>query len=243
MSVSISVFIPAYNAEKTVGSVLARIPNAAWRLIDTVFVLNDGSSDKTVEIVEDLKASYPKIHLHSFAQNRGYGDAVRKGLQLCRERGSDYVVCLHADGQYPPEKMPEFVRYMHENGIDILQGSRHRDGTALKGGMPLYKHIAGKCLTRLENLVFGLELTDYHSGYMFYSKRALHVLPIEKLSRSFDFDVEVIASAKCRGLKIDELGIPTHYGDEESHLNPIDYGFRVLNVMFRYMRGYYNADA
>ncbi len=237
----IAVFIPAYNAAGTVGSVLARIPAEAWPAVDTVYIVNDGSADDTIAVVEALKTRFPKVVLHTFAENSGYGAAVRQGLSLCLETPAEYIVCLHADGQYPPEKMPEFVRYMAAHQVDVLQGSRHKDGTALAGGMPRYKHIAGKVLTWMENRVFGLNLTDYHSGYMLYSRRAAENLPMEQLSHSFDFDVEVIAASRRRGLKIDELGIPTHYGDEESHLNPITYGFRVLAVMMRYMRGYYNA--
>lgn len=236
-----AIFIPAYNAANTVGGVLERIPADAWPSIVAVFVVNDGSTDNTTAAVTGLQGRFPKVVLHTFAQNSGYGAAVRQGLELCRDTAAEYIVCLHADGQYPPEKMPEFVHYMRENDVDILQGSRHKDGTALAGGMPLYKHVAGKLLTWMENRVFGLNLTDYHSGYMLYSRRAVEVLPIAQLSHSFDFDVEVIAAARRRGLRIDEQGIPTHYGDEESHLNPITYGFRVLLIMMRYMRGHYNA--
>ena len=106
--------------------------------------------------------------------------------------------------------------------------------------MPLYKDILGKCMTWLENLVFGLQLTDYHSGYMLYSRKAVAMLPLEQLSHSFDFDVEVIAASRRRGLKIDEQGIPTHYGEEESHLNPVTYAFRVFHVLWRYRRGHYD---
>lgn len=239
-AISIAVFIPAYNAAKTLGWVLKRIPQDAWDVVESVFVVDDGSTDETAATVEALSIAYPKVVLHSLPQNLGYGAAVRKGLELCLETATDYVVCLHADGQYPPEKMLEFVHYMHDNQVDILQGSRHKDGTALEGGMPLYKNIAGKCLTWLENRVFGLSLTDYHSGYMLYSRKAVANLPLEQLSHSFDFDVEVIAASRRRGLKIDEQGIPTHYGDEESHLNPISYGFRVLHVLWRYKRGHYD---
>ncbi len=240
MPVSIAVFVPAYNAQKTISWVLERIPQESWDAIRSVFIVNDGSTDDTAKTVETLIATYPKVQLHSLPQNQGYGGAVRKGLELCRAAAADYAVCIHADGQYPPEKMLEFVHYMRDNQVDILQGSRHKDGTAAEGGMPLYKNIAGKCLTWLENRVFGLALTDYHSGYMLYSRKAVGMLPLEQLSHSFDFDVEVIAASRRRGLKIDEQGIPTHYGDEESHLNPVTYGFRVIHVLWRYMRGHYD---
>jgi len=103
----------------------------------------------------------------------------------------------------------------------------------------MYKFVAGKALGWLENRVFGLDLTDYHSGFLFYSRRALNAIPFHRLSSSFDFDLEMIASAQQCGLRIGELGIPTHYGDEKSYLNPITYGLRVLRVLFKYKTGQY----
>ena len=159
---------------------------------------------------------YEKLQIFSFETNQGYGEVVRKGMTLGVKSGTEYVVCLHADGQYPPEKLGEFVEYMRSRGLDVLQGSRHKDGGALQGGMPNYKYAAGKLLTWLENFVFGLKMTDYHSGFLMYSRKALTTVPINHLSAYFDFDLEFIASARWRGLKIDELGIPTHYGEEKS---------------------------
>jgi hypothetical protein len=128
---------------------------------------------------------------------------------------------------------------MAEHGVDVLQGSRHKHGTAREGGMPFYKWLAGVILTWLENKTFGLRMTDYHSGYMLYSRRAVRSIPFERLSYYFDFDLEVIASARARGLAVDEVGIPTHYGEEKSYLNPIWYGLRCLRVMLRYKLGRY----
>ena len=168
--------------------------------------------------------------------------AVRKGIELSQSVDPEFCVCLHADGQYPPEKIDEFIRFMVTNGVDLLQGSRHKAGTALRGNMPLYKYFFGKLLVFLENMIFGLRITDYHSGYLFYSRKALSKIPFEQLSSSFDFDLEVIASARARNLKIEELAIPTHYGNEKSYLNPISYGLRVLRVLFRYAVGAYAPE-
>jgi glycosyltransferase involved in cell wall biosynthesis len=234
-----TIFIPAYNAEQTIEAVIERIPKDLWDSLCGVLVINDGSADDTSGAVRRAAARHPKVALHEQPVNRGYGSAVRRGLQLALETPAAYVVCLHADGQYPPEKLPEFLPYMESRGVDVLQGSRHKLGTARAGGMPLYKVIAGHVLTWLENKTFGLELTDYHSGFMLYSRRAAEQIPFERLSHYFDFDLEVIASARARGLVVDELGIPTRYGDEESHLNPILYGLRCLRVMLRYRLGRY----
>jgi len=231
------MFVPAYNAGKHLEWVIHRIPESMWEAIVSVWIINDGSTDNTKDVAERLSSTNEKIHLFSFDQNRGYGAVVKKGLTLCREDTCDIAVCLHGDGQYPPEAMPGFVEAMQTKRYDILQGSRIASHTAIKGGMPLYKYVAGRILTFFENLVFGLNMTDYHSGYLYYSRRALDTLPFETLSGSFDFDLEVIASARARGYAIGELSIPTHYGDEISHLNPVGYGLHVVRVMIKYLLG------
>jgi glycosyltransferase involved in cell wall biosynthesis len=240
---SVCVFIPAYNAAATVSEVLARIPAETWDAVQSVIVIDDGSTDETARVVEGLQRKYAKLVLVSSPQNRGYGPTVRRGLKLALETGADAIACLHADGQYPPEKLPAFFAHMQEHGIDVLQGSRHKAGGALAGGMPVYKWLAGKVLTGLENLAFGLKLTDYHSGFLVYSHRAVTEVPIDELSGYFDFDLEFIARARQRGLSIDELAIPTRYADEESHLNPIRYGFRVLRVTAKFLSGRYDPPS
>ena len=237
---SVAIFIPSYNAAKTLPSVVERIPEDLWPDVLAVFVINDGSQDDTDTVVRNLTERFPTLRLVSRQPNRGYGAAVREGLRQCvEETDADYVTCLHADGQYPPESIKAFVAHMAANGVDVLQGSRHKAGTALEGGMPKYKWLAGLVLTWMENKTFGLEMTDYHSGFMLYSRRAATQIPFEELSHYFDFDLEVIASARSRGLVVDELAIPTRYADEESHLNPIWYGLRCLRVMLRYRLGRY----
>ena len=238
---SCAIFIPAYQAEHTLADVIARIPEELWPSLPAVMIINDGSTDGTDRVGKELSEQHPAVQLHNQPENQGYGAAVRRGLALALDTDAEYVVCLHADGQYPPEKLPEFLPYMKAHGVDVLQGSRHKDGTARQGGMPFYKIVAGRILTWLENRSFGLEMTDYHSGFMLYSRKAVETIPFDELSTYFDFDLEVIATARARGLVIHELGIPTRYADEESHLNPIWYGLRCLRVMARFLLGRYRA--
>jgi glycosyltransferase involved in cell wall biosynthesis len=235
----ISIFIPAYNAENHLSSVLKRISQNVWPAIASLWIINDGSTDNTAAEIDKLLLSYPNIRTYSFSENKGYGQAVKKALSLIIEEGPEYAICLHADGQYPPESIPLFIEKAESGQYDIVQGSRHANGTALKGGMPLYKYLAGKSLTALENMVFGLKMTDYHSGMLCYSRKALLTIPFDNLSDSFDFDLEVIASALKSGLKIGEVPIPTHYADETSHINSITYGLRNLKVMAKYVTGSY----
>lgn len=235
----ISIFIPAYNAARHIENVIERIPLTLWNDIASVWIVDDGSKDNTWEAITRLSERIKKIKAVRFVNNRGYGAAAKHALSLCMNDKCEIAVCLHADGQYPPEYIPILVEKMRCERHDILQGSRIASGTALSGGMPLYKFLANRSLTFFENMLFRLNMSDYHSGFLFYSRRAIEKIPFTLLSESFDFDVEAIVCAKILGLRIGESPIPTRYADEVSYLNPTVYGFRILGVMRKYLMGTY----
>jgi glycosyltransferase involved in cell wall biosynthesis len=232
------VVIPAYNAARHIEAVLERVAGLVPWGLEQLIVVDDGSRDRTARLVEAQQATNSRLRLLVRSQNGGYGAAMKDGLALAREGEPDVVACIHADGQYAPEVLPDMIEQLSRRRLDLLQGSRIAAGTALRGGMPLYKYVGNALLNRIENRTLELSLTDYHSGYLVYGPRALG-LPLSRLSNSFDFDLEVIASARAHGLLVGEAPIPTHYGDEVSHLNPLSYGLRVLRVMWNYRRGHY----
>jgi glycosyltransferase involved in cell wall biosynthesis len=174
-------------------------------------------------------------------KNRGYGEAEKTLLRYAVQEGADVGIVLHSDGQYSPEKIIELLEPFDRGTADMVQGSRMLGGGALQGGMPLYKFIANKALTAIENLAFGMKLGEYHSGYMLYSRKAMEMIPWEKLSNSFDFDLEMMVLARVKGLRIAEIAIPTIYAGEKSHVRPVKYGFDVLSVILDYKRGKYHA--
>jgi len=235
--VKLFVVVPAYQAEATLEETLERIPGSTWPSIERLLIVDDGSRDGTRRVATRLAAREPRIEVVHHDANRGYGPTVRRGLEAARASSCDVAVVLHADGQYPPERLLECAEVCLSGGLALLQGSRHRDGTARAGGMPLYKIVAGRLLVALENRVFGLALTDYHSGFLFHSRRALDAIPYAELGSSFDFDLQVIACAAAAGLPVGETGIATRYAGEVSHLRPIPYGLRVLEVLRRYRQG------
>ncbi len=238
----ISIVIPAYNAGQTIEDVIDRIPESVYRKISKIWIVDDGSTDNTGKITDALAENNELIESIHLLTNSGYGKAMKTGLDAARLQNPDVIVCLHSDGQYAPESLPALVQVMDDKSLDILQGSRLARGKkALAGGMPIYKYLAGMALVRLENRVFELSMTDYHSGYILYSRRALSVIDYRWLSDSFDFDLEMIASARAHGLSIGEHPIPTTYANEVSHLKPIRYGLRVLRVLIEYKRGKYHA--
>jgi len=234
------VLVPAYNAGATIERVFARIPDAARRRICGYAVVNDGSTDDTDAALDRLLASFPNLAILRHDVNRGYGAAEKTLLAYALDHGADIAVILHSDGQYSPEKIPDLLAPFDEGAADLVQGSRMLNGGALRGGMPLYKFVANKSLTAVENWAFGMSMAEYHSGYMLYARKTLEVIPFEKLSNSFDFDLEMLVMARVKGLRIREVAIPTIYEDETSHLRPMKYGLAVLSIVGRYLRGEYH---
>jgi glycosyltransferase involved in cell wall biosynthesis len=236
----IFIIMPAYNAGKTIERVFARIPDHVKKRVRQYVVVNDGSSDDTDAALDRLEKQYPDLAVLKHEKNLGYGAAEKTLLNYALKEGAEIAILLHSDGQYSPEKIPDLIKPFDNNQADIVQGSRMKGGGALKGGMPLYKFAANKALTFIENLSFGMKMAEFHSGYMLYERKALLEIPFNKLSDSFDFDLEMLVMAKIKGLRIVEVPIPTIYASETSHLNPVKYGFDVLAVVRDYLGGKYH---
>jgi len=237
---NVFVLMPAYNAGKTIEKVFARIPAEALRRITKFVAVNDGSKDDTLAALDRLRTRYPNLVVLNHETNRGYGEAEKTLLRYAVKHGAGAAILLHSDGQYSPEKIPELLEPLDSGTADMVQGSRMLDGGALRGGMPLYKYVANKALTAIENVAFRQRLAEYHSGYMLYSRRAMREIPWERLSNSFDFDLEMMVLAMVKGMRIAQVAIPTIYAGEKSHVNSIKYGFDVLSVVWNYKRGKYD---
>ncbi len=234
------VVMPAYNAGRTIEKVFGRIPQEARRRITRYVVVNDGSTDDTEAALERLRTGFPDLVSLRHPVNRGYGAAEKTLLDYALAQGAEVAILLHADGQYSPEKIPELLEPFDRDEADIVQGSRMAGQGALRGGMPVYKFVANKVLTGLANQAFGMRLSEYYSGYMVYSRRALQSIPYQRLGDSFHFDLQMLVMARVKGLRIRQISIPTIYADEKSHLSPVKYGFDVLSVIWNYRRGVYH---
>lgn len=236
----IIIVVPAYQAAKTISSVLNRIPKEFYKKIHKIIIVNDGSTDNTPEILKSLKKKYKKIKIITHKKNKGYGAAQKTGFnEVLKEKG-DIGILLHSDGQYAPELLSKLAEPLEKGQADVVLGSRILGGNVLKGGMPLHKYLGNRFLTAIENLVYGMNISEYHTGYMLYSKKALTKIPFNKLSNTFHFDGEMIMMSGKKRMKIKEIPIPTQYADEKSYLNPIRYGLDVFNIIFKYLIGKYN---
>jgi glycosyltransferase involved in cell wall biosynthesis len=234
------IIIPAYNAQHTIEGVFARIPEEVRGRIDRYVVVDDGSTDDTRRVLAGLARRFDTLTILAHDQNRGYGAAEKTLLTHALHNGCGVAVLLHADGQYSPEKLPELLQPLEAGEADLVQGSRMAEGGALRGGMPLHKFIGNKILSKVESIAFGMRLSEYHSGYLLYSRGLLERIPFGLFSDDFDFDLEMMVAAHILGFRIKQVAIPTIYADEVSHLNSITYGLQVLRVVARFARGHYH---
>ena len=230
------IFVVAYNAEKTIESVLDRIP-AELRVPNVeVLVIDDFSKDATFHtgLKRERQSGPFKIVMLRNPENQGYGGNQKLGYRYAIDHGFDIVALIHGDGQYAPEKLPELVKPFLKEEADAVFGSRmiHKSD-ALKGGMPLYKWIGNQVLTQFQNTLLGSDLSEFHSGYRLYSVKALARIPFERNSNDFHFDTDIIVQLHFAGMRIMEIPIPTFYGDEICHVNGLKYAWDIFKTMLR----------
>ena len=232
------IFIVAYNASKTIGPVLDRIPKSIFhdeRFSTEILVIDDCSVDDTFHkglAQKSVLEQYPITVLRN-PENLGYGGNQKLGYHYAIDNGFNYVALLHGDGQYAPEELPKLIEPLVAKRASAVFGSRMIEGSrALKGGMPRYKFFGNKILTFLQNKLARTKLSEWHSGYRLYAVDALKLVPFERNSDDFDFDTDIIIQLLAAGKKIDELPIPTFYGDEICHVNGLQYAYKILKACF-----------
>jgi glycosyltransferase involved in cell wall biosynthesis len=232
----IGVVVVAYNAETTLVSTVERIPPGFRRQLDEVIILDDASRDATTARAEEWARHVPcTTVVVTHTKNLGYGGNQKAAYALASERGLDVVVLLHADGQYAPELLPEMVEPILRGEADAVFGSRMLEsGAARAGGMPAYKRLGNRVLTRLENALLGTELSEFHSGYRAYRVSALDGIPLQHNSDDFDFDTQIIIQLVDAGHRIVEIPIPTYYGDEICYVNGVRYARDVVKDVVEY---------
>src|SRR6185369_3641724 len=191
------ILIVAYNAEKTISQVLARVPHELAAGYDVeVLVLDDSSQDRTFEESQGAQRAgalpFP-LHVLFNPVNQGYGGNQKLGYHFAIERGFDFVALVHGDGQYAPECFPDLVRPLRDGRADAVFGSRMLErGGARRGGMPFYKFAGNRILSWFQNRMLGASLSEFHSGYRVYSVAALKQVPFQLNTNDFNFDTEII---------------------------------------------------
>jgi glycosyltransferase involved in cell wall biosynthesis len=223
------VIMPAFNAERTLTQTYQELP---FDMVDGVILVDDHSSDSTAALAQKLG-----IVTFQHKQNLGYGRNQKTCYREALCRGADIVVMLHPDYQYSPRLVASLAGMLAFGEYDLALGSRILGTGALRGGMPLYKYVANRCLTLIENLLLNVKLSEYHTGYRAFTRELLERLPLGKNTDDFAFDNEVLAQAIYFGFRIGEISCPARYFAEASSINfrrSVKYGFAVLATSLKY---------
>jgi len=231
----ILIFIPAYNVESKIAKVLNKIPKIIFKKYNAkILIIEDNSNDKTLFTIKKIlkKRTYRKIVTFiSNKINKGYGGVQKIAYNYAVKKKYKYVVMLHGDNQYPAYKILSLIKPLCTDKYDAVFGSRMINSIdALKGGMPLYKFLGNKILTLFQNLVLSSNLSEFHSGYRSYKVASLQKIKYKNNTNDFHFDTEIIIQFLKKDFSIKEIPMPTHYGDEFSHLRSIPYGLNIVRV-------------
>lgn len=219
------VVLPAYNAETTLRRTISEVDRS---IVDELILVDDCSRDGTIR---EAKALGLTVIEHD--QNLGYGGNQKTCYRTALAHGADIVVMLHPDYQYTPALVTAMAAMIAYNTYDFVMGSRILGRGALYGGMPLYKYIANRVLTFIENLLLGIKLSEYHSGFRAFSRNVLESLNLDANSDDFVFDNQMIAQAVSANFRIAEISCPTRYESDSSSINfprSVTYGIGVLKT-------------
>lgn len=230
-SPKVIVVMPAYNAELTLKKTFMDIPKGS---VEEVILTDDFSTDRTVEIAENLGISV--IH---HERNMGYGANQKTCYEAALSKDADIIIMIHPDYQYDSRVIPYALGFLEKGICDIVLGSRIRSRKeALQGGMPVYKYISNRFLTTVENVILGENLGDFHSGFRAFTRKVLETIPFRNNSDDFIFDTQFLAQAVYFGFKIGDIPIPCRYFEEASSINfgrSAKYGIQTLGVMGQYL--------
>ncbi len=225
----IVVVMPAYNAAKTLQRTYKELP---LEVVDEVILVDDSSHDQTVDLAVGIG-----LRVFQHKQNLGYGRNQKTCYREALKSDADIVVMLHPDYQYSPKLMVSLAGLIAYGEFDLALGSRILGVGALAGGMPLYKYIANRALTFIQNIFLGYKLSEYHTGYRAFTKAVLENLPLEENSDDFVFDNELLAQAIYFKYRIGEISCPARYFAEASSINftrSLKYGIGVLITCLKF---------
>ena len=212
---SIIVGIPAFNEEKNIAVLIIQLKKVA----DKIIVCNDGSTDLTSKIAEELGAT-----VINHEKNLGYGAAIRSIFLKSRDLNGDILVTFDADGQHRVEDINKVINPIINEESDLVIGSRFLDESEKE--VPQYRKVGIKMITKITNATIKKQLTDSQSGFRAYSKKVLNELNPSELGMGISTEILIKASAK--NFRISEVPIKITYNDDTSTHNPISHGSSVL---------------
>lgn len=224
---NIIIFLPAYNEEDSIASVIEKVPRSFDpNIVVQVLVIDDGSTDNTIEAAKLAGAD----HIHCHEQNQGLGAAVRTGLEVSYQLGADIAVMIDADNEYPAEQIPEVIKPILNGEADYTMGSRFM-GTIK--GMKLHRRIGNYCFTALQSLLLGKWIYDGQSGMRAFSREAARDAEI---IHDYNYAQVITLNLVRKGYRVKEVPIRYQVRTQgESFIKFKSYMSSVLPAIFKEM--------
>lgn len=216
----ITVILPAYNEEVSIGSIVLLTRFYA----DNVIVVDDGSSDRTAEVARKAGA---EVIIHE--TNAGKGGALKTGFTAAVDLGADIIVTMDSDGQHNPADIPRLVDPILKGEAEMVNGSRYLNG--LDRNTPIYRRVGQRVLDRFTNLNSGLRITDSQSGFRAFAASTKDIFRFN--AQGMAIESEMLADAGKSGVRIKEVEIGVRYDVDCSTVNPIKHGFGVLLMVLK----------
>jgi glycosyltransferase involved in cell wall biosynthesis len=217
---NITVILPAYNEEVSIGSIVLLTRFYA----DSVIVVDDGSADRTAEIAKRAGA---EVIIHKI--NTGKGSALKTGFKAAAEMGADIIVTMDSDGQHNPADIPKLIVPIIEGNADIVNGSRYLNG--MDKNTPIYRRVGQTILDSVTNVSSGVKITDSQSGFRAFAASTVNTFRFD--AQGMGIESEMLADAGKAGLRIKEVEIGVRYDVDGSTLNPIQHGLEVFIMVLK----------
>ena len=213
--------IPAYNEEKNIASIITKLK----RITETIIVCDDGSSDLTSAISENLGAIVIKHE-----KNLGYGSAIKSIFLKAKNLDCDILVTFDADGQHRIEDIEKVVTPIKNGNSDLVIGSRFLNDSEKE--IPNYRKVGIKAITKLTNASIKKQLSDSQSGFRSYSKKVLNELNLSEVGMGIS--TEILIKASNKNFRISEVPIKILYDGKTSTHNPVSHGTSVIISTIKY---------
>ena len=233
----IGVAVPAYNEELLIEKTLTTMPD----FVDHIVVINDCSTDKTLEIIQRLMKKDKRIFLIDNEVNRGIGYGLTAGLKKAAELECDRVAVMAGDAQMDPKYLAPLLDNMEKRDLDFVKANRFMHLEELKS-MPKYRRIGNIVVTILTKFATGYySIFDTQNGYVIYSKDVIERLPWNLIGDGYEFENTILIALSIIDAKVGDYPIPALYGDETSTIKLFSTTMRVLKVLNKgfWQRMYY----
>lgn len=209
----VAIVVPAYNEELLIGETLDGMPD----FVDRVFVVNDGSRDRTLEVIRERGERDPRIEVVNHEINKGLGQSLIDGYVASRGSDADVTIVMAGDNQMHPDDLPALLDRITDDGFDYVKGNRLLHANV--GSMPRYRYFGNAILTILTKFATGYySLMDPQCGYTAIRNTALRGIPIESMTKGYGYNADILCMLNIRRYKVTDVEVRPVYDREKSKI-------------------------